>query len=95
MGHGQKSWHPAKFACQTRWSDVVFSVLKIRFFLQVVAVLVLKTPDSLPKIKNWIKEKLPSYSVPSKWKLVTEIPRNTMGKVNKKELVKTIFPDLK
>lgn len=51
------------------------------------------TSDVLISIKKWAEDKLPNYSLPSKWKIVSAIPRNAMGKVNKKELVKELFSE--
>lgn len=45
----------------------------------------------LSSIRIWIKDKLPMYMVPMMWKVVSEIPRNAMGKVNKKDLIKQLF----
>lgn len=46
---------------------------------------------SLESLSTWAKTKLPKYSVPSVLKIVNTIPKNAMGKINKKELVKTLF----
>ena len=37
------------------------------------------------------RDHLPSYQVPRTILLVNAIPRNAMGKVNKKQLVKELF----
>jgi malonyl-CoA/methylmalonyl-CoA synthetase len=37
---------------------------------------------------EWCKQRLPKYSVPRRIKLLDKLPRNQLGKVNKKELVK-------
>ena len=60
---------------------------------KIVALLMAKeskvlTADSL---KDWAKNKMPAYSVPSDIKIVDEIPRNAMGKLNKKDIIKTFF----
>ena len=39
-------------------------------------------------LNKWIREKMPSYKVPRKYKLVDELPRNAMGKVTKNDLKK-------
>lgn len=61
---------------------------------KVVAVIVTKNGKYLTVsvLKEWAKEKLPSYCVPSTVKCVPVIPRNLMGKVNKVELIKQLFP---
>jgi len=40
------------------------------------------------ELNKWIREKMPSYKVPRKYKLVDELPRNAMGKVTKNDLKK-------
>lgn len=37
-------------------------------------------------------EKLPTYQVPKQVIILDEIPRNAMGKINKKALRKKLFP---
>lgn len=39
-------------------------------------------------LRQWCNPKLAPYKIPRHWRFVSEIPRNAMGKVNKKELVK-------
>ncbi|KAM0400016.1 hypothetical protein ACHAQC_003301 [Fusarium culmorum] len=64
---------------------------------KVGAVLVLDTDV----VKKWsaldmrraLKGRLASYKIPQVMRLVDQIPRNAMGKINKKQLVKAIFPD--
>lgn len=55
----------------------------------VAAVLVVDdatvNPDGL---KTWLREKLPAYKTPRKYCIVTELPRNAMGKVTKNDLKK-------
>lgn len=37
---------------------------------------------------------LPAYAIPRRWKILEQpLPRNAMGKVNKKELLKLFFPE--
>ena len=45
---------------------------------------------SLNELKIWGKKIMPDYQIPKKIKLVESIPRNVMGKVNKKELARKI-----
>lgn len=40
------------------------------------------------ELKQWLKEYIPSYKVPRMYTLVADLPRNAMGKVTKKEVVK-------
>ena len=39
---------------------------------------------------DWAAEKLAPYKLPKQLVTVEEIPRNAMGKVNKKSLIKTL-----
>lgn len=55
----------------------------------IVAVLVVNEPGPDPtELKNWLREKLPGYKIPRQYKIVTELPRNAMGKVTKNDLKK-------
>ncbi|XP_039276110.1 malonate--CoA ligase ACSF3, mitochondrial [Nilaparvata lugens] len=62
---------------------------------KVAAVIVPKQGIELDliKLKEWTKAKLPPYEIPSVYKLVSKIPRNAMGKVNKRDLTKQLFPE--
>lgn len=52
-------------------------------------------------VKKWspldmrraLKDRLANYKIPQVMRIVDHIPRNAMGKINKKQLVKSIFPD--
>ena len=44
-------------------------------------------------MRRALKDKLVAYKVPQDLKIVESIPRNAMGKVNKKELVGSVFGD--
>lgn len=58
----------------------------------VSAVVVARGAEiSLDVVREWGKEKMAGYSLPNKMVVVEELPRNVMGKVNKKELVKQVF----
>lgn len=64
---------------------------------QVAAVMVMKQGAAAldaDKMKSWCKDHaaIAPYAVPTVWKIVESMPRNAMGKVNKKELVSTFFP---
>lgn len=50
-----------------------------------------KAPD-LSEIREWARDKLPSYSLPTVMKVMDKLPRNVMGQVNKKDLMKLAFP---
>lgn len=42
--------------------------------------------DIIPQLRDWLKDKLPSYKIPRKYIVQEDLPRNVMGKVTKKEL---------
>ena len=60
---------------------------------QVAAIVVLK-PDcalTLAELRDWSRDQMASYVIPTQLKVVGEIPRNVMGKVNKKQLLGQVF----
>ncbi|XP_054626808.1 malonate--CoA ligase ACSF3, mitochondrial [Dunckerocampus dactyliophorus] len=61
---------------------------------KVTAVVQLKEGQSLTlsDLKTWAREHLAPYTIPTGLLLVDEIPRNQMGKVNKKDLLRHFFP---
>ncbi|XP_041792290.1 malonate--CoA ligase ACSF3, mitochondrial isoform X1 [Chelmon rostratus] len=60
---------------------------------KVTAVVQLKKGQSmsLPELKTWAREHMAPYSIPTGLVLVEEMPRNQMGKVNKKDLLQHFF----
>ncbi|PRW56153.1 malonate-- ligase [Chlorella sorokiniana] len=48
---------------------------------------------SLHDLRAWARDRLPPYQLPRHLELVEAIPRNAMGKVNKKELRRQLFPE--
>ncbi|TKS70254.1 Acyl-CoA synthetase family member 3, mitochondrial [Collichthys lucidus] len=60
---------------------------------KVTAVVQLKRGQSmsLSELKTWAREHMASYTIPTGLVLVEEMPRNQMGKVNKKDLVRLFF----
>lgn len=60
---------------------------------KVAAVVVLKEGKSLDldALREFAKQKVAPYAAPTVMKLVKELPKNSMGKINKKELVKKAF----
>ena len=48
---------------------------------------------SLEELRGWARERLPPYQLPETLQVVEAIPRNAMGKVNKKRLREQLFPD--
>uniref|UniRef100_A0A7N6AS59 Acyl-CoA synthetase family member 3 n=1 Tax=Anabas testudineus TaxID=64144 RepID=A0A7N6AS59_ANATE len=61
---------------------------------KVTAVVQLKKGASmnLPELKIWARKHMASYTIPTGLVLVEEIPKNQMGKVNKKALLRHFFP---
>ncbi|XP_069491747.1 malonate--CoA ligase ACSF3, mitochondrial [Ambystoma mexicanum] len=64
------------------WGQRVTAVLKLHHGVQL----------SLRELKEWARELMAPYTIPAEIIQVEEIPRNQMGKVNKKELLKHFFP---
>lgn len=60
---------------------------------KIAAVVVVKGGTDLPldKLREWASDKIPKYALPSELKVVEHIPKNAMGKVNKKELKEKVF----
>jgi len=61
---------------------------------QVVAAIIVTKPDTsidLDTLRKWCGDKMPKYWIPRELVILPEMPRNAMGKINKKELVKTLF----
>jgi malonyl-CoA/methylmalonyl-CoA synthetase len=56
----------------------------------VVAALVTNTEIDTAELSSWMKEKIASYKTPKKYIIMQELPRNTMGKVTKKD-IKELF----
>ncbi|XP_048886709.1 malonate--CoA ligase ACSF3, mitochondrial isoform X1 [Brienomyrus brachyistius] len=61
---------------------------------RVTAVVQLKQGKNLTleELKAWARERMTAYTIPTGLLLVDEMPRNQMGKVNKKDLIKQFFP---
>ena len=57
---------------------------------RVFALLQLKNQASFAQAEfvAWCKQRLPKYSVPTLIQTIQKLPRNQLGKVNKKELIK-------
>lgn len=56
---------------------------------QSIAVIFKSSKDiTLHELQNWSKERMAEYQIPRKIVRLEEIPKNPMGKVNKKELAK-------
>ncbi|XP_074522302.1 malonate--CoA ligase ACSF3, mitochondrial isoform X2 [Halichoeres trimaculatus] len=61
---------------------------------KVTAVVQLRKGQSmtLPELQIWAREHMAPYTIPTGLLLVEEMPRNQMGKVNKKDLLRHFFP---
>lgn len=68
---------------------------------KVGAVIILRPGATGQKGKSWgpmdmrraLRDRLANYKIPQTMKIVDEIPRNAMGKINKKQLVAAMFKD--
>lgn len=49
---------------------------------------------SLDELREWCKTRLASYQIPSIVKQMKQIPKNMIGKPNKKEIVRDFFPNV-
>lgn len=60
---------------------------------KVVAVISVKDQEtfSIPRLLVWLEKKLPKQAIPKEVRIISEVPRNAMGKINKKELVDKVF----
>lgn len=61
----------------------------------VAAAIIPNTQDAEtlePLLNEWLRQKLPAYKLVRRFLLLQELPRNTMGKVNKPSL-KKMFED--
>lgn len=75
----------------------VVGVADITWGQKVAAIVVLRQQEksaafSLDDLRQWAKSRLPPYQLPTALRVVKSIPRNALGKVNKKELVADLFP---
>ncbi|GJP42193.1 hypothetical protein CLOM_g1791 [Closterium sp. NIES-68] len=49
---------------------------------------------TLDELRKWASTRVAGYKVPSRLRVVDKMPRNVMGKVNKKDLLRDLFPRL-
>ena len=54
---------------------------------KVTAVCVLNGDVSLEEIREFCKERIATYKAPHELEIVSELPRNQMGKLEKKKLL--------
>jgi malonyl-CoA/methylmalonyl-CoA synthetase len=65
----------------------------VAFFIGVTGRRVLRLQVSQADLQEFAKGRLPKYQVPNRVVVMEKIPRNAMGKINKKALRKELFPD--
>lgn len=71
---------------------VVLGIDDEKYGQKIAAVIVpVEKELTLKEVRDWATDRLPKYSIPSMLKIVDSIPRNSMGKVNKKELTSLLF----
>lgn len=54
---------------------------------KVTALCILNEDLTLDELRKWGKERLAAYKVPQELEVVTELPRNQMGKIEKKKIL--------
>merc|ERR1712187_120543 len=54
---------------------------------KVTAVVVLNGSLTIKELRDWGKERMASYKVPQELEVLTELPRNQMGKLEKKKIL--------
>ena len=72
------------FGLPKEGDESVVAVLRLNYSLSNM---------SYQDIADWAKERMPYYWVPEIIITLDDIPKNAMGKVNKKELRKQLFPN--
>lgn len=79
----------------------VVAVPSSKWGQKVGAVIILK-PDQVGRdgkkfgpmdLRRALRDRLANYKIPQVIKVVDDIPKNAMGKINKKQLVKQVFAD--
>ncbi|XP_038610721.1 malonate--CoA ligase ACSF3, mitochondrial isoform X4 [Tachyglossus aculeatus] len=72
----------------------VLGIPDITWGQRISAIVKLQEGDSLSykELKEWARDRMAPYTIPSELLLVEEIPRNQMGKINKKDLLKQFYP---
>ncbi|KAH0449815.1 hypothetical protein IEQ34_020507 [Dendrobium chrysotoxum] len=68
------------------YGEIVCAIIVTTENKKKVADQEFKPAISLEKLQKWSKERLAPYKIPTKLLLWDDLPRNAMGKVNKKEL---------
>ncbi|XP_074057146.1 malonate--CoA ligase ACSF3, mitochondrial [Macrotis lagotis] len=72
----------------------VIGVPDVTWGQRIAAIVKLRDGHSLSyrDLKEWSRGYMAPYTIPSELLLVEEIPRNQMGKINKKDLLKQFYP---
>lgn len=72
---------------------IVVGIPDITWGQKVAAIVVTKSKHDLnvDDLRTWCSDRLPPYQIPTVIKTMTALPRNAMGKVNKKELLLKVF----
>jgi len=66
---------------------IVFGIPDKKWGEKVCAIFIGKTKLEIPKIKDYLEQKLPSYKIPKEIKQVDHFPVDEMGKLNRDELL--------
>ena len=71
----------------------VVGVPDVTWGQRVAAVVVLKGDSTLMlhELRAWARTHMAPYIIPTELRVVDAIPRNAMGKVNKKQLLAAVF----
>ncbi|XP_072972110.1 probable CoA ligase CCL8 [Typha angustifolia] len=72
------------------YGEVVCAIVVPQEDSKLTAVKEMKPAISLEELRSWSKERLAPYKIPTRLFLWDSLPRNAMGKVNKKELKKLL-----
>lgn len=92
---GQKVQKLSKFvekACALQDHNIKNAIFLCK--LQVAAVVVTRPGAEilLSQVREWSRDKLPPYAIPTVLRVLDKIPRNNLGKVNKANMVREVFP---
>ncbi|CAH9088552.1 unnamed protein product [Cuscuta europaea] len=88
--------HPAISECcvlglpDKDYGEIVCAIVVLDSNLKQKCEVESKTALSLQELRDWAKEKLAPYKIPSLLHVWDSLPRNAMGKVNKKELKRNL-----
>ncbi|XP_017771988.1 PREDICTED: acyl-CoA synthetase family member 3, mitochondrial [Nicrophorus vespilloides] len=77
-------------------ADTAVVGLKDETWGEIICAIVVLKPEATmdqEEMREWAKTKMPEYTVPKQLKIVQQIDKNAMGKINKKELIKKLFPE--